>query len=123
MQTFEIERTRTNAEALDAEIRSELGEAFLGLSTEPGKVVLHFADEATGTQMQNARDKAVLHDADVLSPRQEAEEARRQVIINSRERLKNSLDVSQFTGETNPVKDLAERVAWLEAEIRDLRGL
>lgn len=123
MKSFEVERQQTNVQALDSDIREALGATFLGLSTQEGKVILHFAEDVSGTQMKLARDKAVLHDPDILSASQEAELARQQNIVTSRERMKTSLDVAEFASETSMVKTLVERVAWLEAEVRDLRGL
>lgn len=123
MKSFEVERNQTNVEALNEAIRTSLGEAFSGLSTRPGFVTLYFSDEATGTEMEEARNLAILHDPAVLSSRQAGEQARRKALATARQRHQSPLDESQFDSEAGAIQALAARVAWLEQEIRDLCDL
>lgn len=123
MKSFEVKRDRINTDALNSAIRASLGDVYTGLSSKPGMVTLYFGDEASGTEMEAARDIAILHDPVVLSPRQEAENARRGVLASVREANADSLDSSQYDSEAPLMRQLAQKIIWLEEEIRDLRDL
>lgn len=63
------------------------------------------------------------HDASVLTADQTDEAQRRQRLQAARESNRNNLDAEGIsTADLTSLKQVARKVAWLEQEIRDLRG-
>jgi hypothetical protein len=80
-------------------------------------------DNASSQDIQAAQVIVANHDANTLSPEQEAEAARQIALAAAREAHPNGLDMSQFESSGTEIQDLASYVAWLELEVRALRGL
>lgn len=71
MRNVSLERNQVNIETLDADLRTELGDAYLGLSARDGVVILHASDEISDAQIQSGRTIVQAHDATVLSAEQQ----------------------------------------------------
>lgn len=76
MHDFVIEREHINAEALDHNLRDTFGSAIYGLSFSKGKVAVHFVDSPTPEQKEQAETLVQSHDANALSPTQQAAQDR-----------------------------------------------
>jgi len=114
-----LEREDVNVGALDQELRSALGASFFGLRSS-GRAVTAYVDERTAdTDMNRVREIVAAHDPSRRTPDQEAEAAFQQ----QREAfLEAPVEPARFEAEGDLVRQLAERVAWLEGEIRRLTG-
>lgn len=114
---------RVNVEALDEALRTALGEAFAGLTTGGGRVVLHVAENTPPEAISQARSMVNRHDPAQLSTRQRAEQQRKARLQQAREQYRGSdLDPVIFDQLTPEIALLARKIAWLEQEIADLRG-
>lgn len=123
MQDIIVERYTVNIEALDETIRAALGDVVTGVSTRPGAVVIHLTDAASKSQANQARQIALDHDASILTDEQTAEAARIQKLQTARLANRTELDAEGIgTADLTTLKQVARKVAWMEQEIRDLRG-
>jgi hypothetical protein len=75
-----IARFDINIEMLDAELRATLGEQCSGISTDPHGVIVHLTDDATQTQIDQARQIVIAHDVSVQTSEQIATKQRRDEI-------------------------------------------
>jgi len=123
MKELNLSKSPINPSLLDSELRSSLGDAFLGLSTRPGEVVLFLEESLSGELLQQAQSIVMNHDASALSPEQQAALERQQALEAGRQANAEPLDSSDFAASAQDVQTLAARLAWLELELRDLRGL
>lgn len=123
MKSRQFEKTQVNIEALDTELRQQFGDTFVGLSTDSQNIILHFEDDVTDNGIQAARSMLAAHDPTVLTSSQAKQASRQQAIDLARSQFTEDLDVSSFDSQPNLIRLLAERIAWLEQEVRDLRGL
>jgi len=121
MQKLTVTRDFINTPALEAELRGVLGEQYVGLSTYSGNVVIHLLDDTSMEQVQQAEQLVKDHDPSVLTPKQQEEQTRQQRLEDFR--AADALDLSAYDGATADVQTLAQKIAWLELEIRELRGL
>ncbi len=123
MQEVYVERTAVNYEALDAALKKTLGGLVLGISTGPGWVRLYLDDNATQTQQKNGRTLIETHDPTVLSPEQQAEATFKAHLAKLRQDYGNTpLEITPYATESGPTQALAQKVAWLEAEIQAIRS-
>ena len=76
MINLAIEKADVNAAKLDADLKSALGAAFIGLSHDGRLVTVHLADKATLQQQAEAERIVETHDAAALTPAQQAERDR-----------------------------------------------
>lgn len=123
MQDISFTRESANVEALDAELRAALGALMLGVSAAANTVTVHLAAPAAPDQAQHIGQIVRDHDAARLTPRQQAELARRALIDDARSRHAGLLDPADFAAEPDAIRRLADRLAWLELELRELRGV
>jgi hypothetical protein len=123
MKELTLNKSLINTVVLDAELRTTLGADYLGLSTRLGEVILFLEDSASAEIVQEAQAIGLAHDPNVLSEEQQAELARQEALENARNTYAESLDLNEFAASALDVQTLASLVAWLELEIRDLRGL
>jgi hypothetical protein len=123
MKEIIVPKSPINTSVLDAELRSNLGADYLGLSTRLGDVIVFLEDSASGEVVQEAEAIVLAHDANTLSAEQEAELARQEALATARNAHPLSLDLDDFEASAQDVQTLAGYLAWLELEIRDLRGL
>lgn len=123
MKTLTIARNTVNIEALDEALRSMLGAEYSGLSTRPGEVLVYLEDSAATAQAQQAEQMVIDHDASILSASQQARIDNEAALQQARLDNADALNLSAYDSAAAEVQALAQRIAWLEAEIRDLRGL
>lgn len=114
MENIIVERARVNPDVLDAELRSALGDLCFGVSSGRGQVTVHLDDAATQAQINQAQKIVADHDETQNTPAQQA----RQALEMERESFAVPLNPQKIT-----LKNLAARVAWLEKELRQARGL
>jgi len=119
MQSISIDRTSVNIELLDSELKSELPNLVVGTSTGPNKVVVHLDDNASKEDIALATQIVKDHDETLLTDAQYDKQELDAVIQADRDLYSDVIiDAKAVT-----LEQLAERVKWLENEIRDLRGL
>ena len=118
-----ISGASVNIEALNIALRATLAEKLRGISTGPGGVVVHLDDSATLADVDSAESIATSHDPATRTPRQQRIRARRDALANARDRFRDALNLDDYQGEAQVIRRLAERLIWLETELRDLRDL
>ena len=118
MQNISIDKTRVNVELLDAELKAALPDLVHGISSGRGKVVVHMDNDATNADITNAEQIVINHEESGLTAEQQKQQQREIDLAAGRIAYDEPLDPATITLET-----LATRIAWLEQEIRDLRGL
>ena len=121
MQNITIERWDVNIAALDAELRAALGELVSGISTGPYGVQVHLSDDVTPASIQQARQIITSHDPKILTPKQQARQQRQQKLSQARQNNTAEIDLSNYSGQSSDIQALAQKIAWLEQEIHDLR--
>jgi hypothetical protein len=116
-------RPSVNLDALSETLRVEFGAAITGVSSADGEdgvvLIIHFTQPPTEKQSQQAQAIIEAHDPAVKSQRQQAEEALKQ---QRQEKIANPIDPTSFGATNQPIRQLADRVAWLEAEVKRLVG-
>jgi hypothetical protein len=117
-----IARNDVNDEGLNEEVRAAFGNLTSGISTGPYGVIVHLDDRVTPAQIAQAKAIVENHDPAVLSPRQQAEAQRQQRLASLRTGRGAELDPATYSGEAAPIQTLADKIAWLEQEVLDLRG-
>lgn len=68
MRNLPMARKDIHSDVLHAAIKAELGDKFIGVSTSQDGIILHLADEATGTEVSRALLKYAEHDVTTLPP-------------------------------------------------------
>jgi hypothetical protein len=121
MIEMKIERADVNVELLDAQLRAAAGEHFYGLSLQRGAVLLYLSDAISPDTQQTLGRIARQHDATQVTPKQQAEAERKIALEQGRTRV--PIDEKQYEGSPALIQALAAKIAWLEQEIRDLRGV
>lgn len=116
-----IERADVNVDLLDAQLREVSEEGFYGLSTGRGGVTLYISDTLDTEQRQQLIDIARAHDATALTPQQQAALARYEMLEQGR--ADEALDMAAYAQSSVEIHTLAQKIAWLEQELRDLRGI
>jgi hypothetical protein len=109
-----------NFKALDAELRQNLGEAYNALMVSDSTIRVFLNEDVSRMTVQGIVDA---HDPMQLTAEQQAQLDATAAVEAAREAHSSKLDLAQFLGESLPVQELATYVAWLELEIRNLRGL
>ena len=122
MKDITIERTTVNIDALDAELCTALGAVTTGFSLGGGRVIVHLLDSATSQQESLARQIVLTHDPNRLTPEQQANELRKTKLEQARRDFGAAeIDLALYSAQTPPVQQLAQKIAWLEREITDIR--
>ena len=122
MQNIQIEKRGINFEALNAEVRAEFGEHVSGISTGPYGVIVHLSDDATPEQINRVQQIVQNHDPSVLTAEQQAEIERQQNLEQVRSENGADLDTSAYDGEGALIQQMAQKIAWLEQEMLEMRG-
>lgn len=116
-----IERPDINVELLDAQLRAIGAGSFYGLSAQRGGVILYMNDSTPVDLQKSLARVAQQHDAAQMTPKQEAQAARQSRLEEERTNL--PLDEKHYEGSPALIKAMAAKIAWLEQEVRDLRGV
>lgn len=103
MREITIQRETINFEALDGALRAALGEQLVGMSTGPSGVTVYLTDNASDEQEQ------------------QAEIERQQQLAELRETNSEPFALGNYDAQPSLIQELAQRIAWLEQEIADLR--
>jgi hypothetical protein len=119
MKTISIARRPINETALHEELVAELGADYIGLSTTPQELVLHFATNAASDAMSLAQIIVKSHDPLKLTTAQIAEKQRLLELEESRTQYPKTLDLRLYASETALIVELAERLRRLELLIGD----
>jgi hypothetical protein len=122
MYSIDVERGSINTALLEQELRAQCGDLYFGLSTRPGFVTLFLSDQADVVLLDAARRLVELHDASRLTEAQVKAIAERTALESARRNTGSVLDPNDFRDDALLLR-LAEKITWLEREIRDLRGL
>jgi hypothetical protein len=123
MKDVVMQRADVNLEALEMELRAGLGTVILGVSKSGNQIILHAMDSTTQAQQDQAQAILIAHDPTKLTPGQQAEQARQQKLDQLRQAYGTTdLDLAAYSGQAVAVLTLAQKLAWLEAELRNQPG-
>lgn len=112
-----------NVPALDKALRDVLGATVFGVSYNGEEVTVHLADSATTAQLGQARSIALAHDPTQLTPDQQAEAARKVKLEQTRSDFGAAdIDLAAYGSQPALIQKMAQKIAWLEQEITELRG-
>lgn len=109
-----------NFQALDTELRSSLGAAYKALMVSDSMIRVFLNESVVRSTVQRILEA---HDPAKLTAEQQAEAAATAALATARAEHSAQLDLTAFAGEAAAVQQLAAHLAWLELEIRSLRGL
>lgn len=124
LRHLEVQRESVNLEQLTDEIQGVIApDDLVGLSARPGRVVIHLRESVKPEQIAQVRTLAAAHDSTQLSARQQAAIQRQVRLRLMRQTHTSPSDPAIYATETPLIRQMAQRLAWLEEEIRDLRGL
>ena len=123
MTTITIAREQTNITALDETLDKLLTDYYLGLSVHNGAVRVHLLDETPSDLVHLAEQIVQSHDPSQLTLGQQAEISKRQSLLQARNATPTALDTIAYDGTDPLLQQLANKLHWLEQEIRDLRDL
>ncbi len=123
MKDILVTKNAVNLEALDADLKTALGSIVTGVSTGPYGVQVHFTDAVTAAQENQARSIVQSHDPEKLTPNQQS-------ALNHTTKLNQAradygataLDLAALKGQPSFIQQMAQKIAWLELEIKELRG-
>ncbi len=110
---------KPNLPKLDEELKASLPDLVHGVSGRGKAVTVHLDDQATDSDVQTARDVVAAHDPTQLTVDQQDAQ---QLEQERQDNFASPLDVSAYDTESATIQTLAQKVAWLEREIADLRG-
>jgi hypothetical protein len=77
MQNIQISKSGVNTDALDAALRTALGEQVFGISIGPHGVIVHLADDVTTAQIAQAEQIVIDHDPAIETSAQTTAKQRR----------------------------------------------
>ncbi len=118
-----IERAEINSDGLDAELRSSLAEKIIGVSANGQMVIVHLDDSATQADQLQVAGIVTAHNAAQLTPHQQEIETRQIQLELDRDANTTPLNVDDYLTQLPVIRRLAQKIAWLEREIRDIRDL
>jgi hypothetical protein len=105
-----------NLELLDETLRQAL--PITGISTAPGRITVHVEDSQFQPEMvAQAQTLIAAHNPNALTERQQKQQAQKAQLEVFRAQF-----LPDSGGGVVSLAALAEKLAWLETEIRDLRG-
>jgi len=120
---IEVIRDDVNSALLDADLRAALKEKVYGISVTNGRVRVHLDPAASKAEQAQAEALVKNHKATDKTPAQVAEQAQAQKLDQMRKDYgSGDLALASFDAQTPVLKQLAQKIAWLEAEVRALRG-
>jgi hypothetical protein len=113
MQSINIERQNINIKALEAELRSILGELIRAVSISCGQTIVHLGEGALQGDIDLIEQIVNDHDEKLLT-------------VEQQEKIDLEAERDSFATPFDPqaitLSELAARVAWLEREVRRLIG-
>lgn len=106
-----------NLALLTEEVRTLLGDLVYGTSSDNEMITLHLADGVTEADINAARNLLIQHDPTKLTAEQtqQRESAARLLVLREANRL--PLDLASYQNADANIRQLAERLTWLELEI------
>jgi hypothetical protein len=122
MQVLQIEVSAVNTELLLSELQAAAGSAVAGV-VFTDKVIVTIEDNTTQAAINQIRQVVRSHDATKRTPRQQADLARQTKMESMRRDYAGTdIDLSGYSAQPAIVQRLAQKIAWLEQEIIELRG-
>jgi hypothetical protein len=122
MKDITIERGIVNIDALDADLRAALGDITSGFSVSGGRVIVHLLDAATRQQEDQARQIVLNHDPTRLTQQQQQQAERQAKLDQARKDYGTAeIDLTVYASQGPIIQQLAQKIAWLEREVTDLR--
>lgn len=108
---------RVNIAKLTEDLQTELGDGFVGVSTGPGWVRVHLTEAPSIAEQEAVALVLDDHDPKQRSQIEQAQETRR-MLIQQLARDDDTLQLTDFIGESAIVRKLARKVLLLEAQLR-----
>jgi hypothetical protein len=116
-----IDRSDVNIELLDAQLRAVGGDLVYGVSTQRGGVMVYISEAMSEKMRKQLAQIVRTHDSTQMTPQQEIAAERYTLLQEARSDA--PLSTEDFNGADTLTRALAKKIAWLEQEIRELRGL
>jgi multidrug efflux pump subunit AcrA (membrane-fusion protein) len=123
MKSIAIVRDSINIEKLDEDLQAALTTNYIGLSTRFNEVIVFMDDATPSADVLQARSIVINHDPMQLTAEQQARIARQQAIDSARSSNTEALNLADYDAADILIRKLAQKIRWLELELRDLRGL
>ena len=120
---MQIDRRDVNIEALDDHLRRRIGDMFKGLSTNGEIVSIHLSDDVSAQAVLLAEELVQEHDPAARSLAQQERYEREMFLEQARYDNAAAINLTMYQDSVEEIRILAQKVMWLEEEIRDLRGL
>lgn len=112
-----IESRPLNVPLLHAELQFALSDKFVGIATSDG-IRIHMTDDTTNEDEAQVHVIVQNHDETELTNEQNYKRQQQETINQGRAFYAIRIDSGDIT-----LKELAERVAWLEEEVRQSQGI
>lgn len=122
MQTIVYQTPVVNLVALDESCRRELGDAFVGISMGNGAVTVYLREDADKPSLTRTRNLLADHHPEQLTTEQAKRAEASQQLAVWRKAYETPLTVADYPTDDQTLQTLIARLAWLEAEVRALRG-
>lgn len=117
-----VQKQNVNIPALSETCQAKLGDAISGVSQADGQITVHFFDEPSAEQRAQAEQIVLAHDPAVLTPVQRERANRQKQLEQLRQQAAELLPLEAFADQPALIRTLAQKVALLELELRDLQG-
>ncbi|MCA0456133.1 MAG: hypothetical protein LCI00_19300 [Chloroflexi bacterium] len=113
-----------NIEALDQALKTALTEAIcFGVAADKNGYAIVLDDKATAAQVNQALAIAAAHDPNVLTAKQQAEVTRAAKLEQMRrDYTAVDFDLSAYGSQPALIQKMAQKIAWMEQEINQLRS-
>lgn len=122
MKTHTIQLAAANPLGLDYDLRAALTTRFYGLTYDGQHVTLVLDDTITADQLRQAQTIVATHDPARLTPDQQADVLDAAKLDQARKDYAAAeLDIQPYQGKDALLEKLAQKVLWLERELKDLR--
>ena len=122
MQRLNFPRKPINQLALHEQLNEVLGDRYVGFSYDHRELFIYLMNDATQADQQLTERLINSHNPAVKSLAEDVREAREERLQATRRNQTPELDLAQYGNEAETVRELAEKVYWLELEIRTLTG-
>jgi hypothetical protein len=120
MQFITYSGKRVNFEAIVEQFRAALSDRFVSAALEDDRLTVELTDDAN---LQNTRAVYDAHDASRLSERQQVMAVRQaQLEILRANVADRTLSEGEINALDQPFKLFAQKLQWLELELRAVRG-
>lgn len=122
MQRITVPLKPINQIALHEQLDDAIGSTYMGFSINRRNLIIFLGNDVTSEERTEATTIIRNHDVTVKSRAEVKQAMRKARLDNTRRNQAPELDLAVYGDEPNTVRELAEKIYWLELEIRTLTG-